>query len=113
MSTHLLSFPDFEKPSPVAIDSSALTLRDSISHEERYGKTNSIKYASTRISKVEPYYSTGKRPYLPEFFALKLFRMYVLSFIPFTSYRKQQALKSMLENREIHDSLVRWKYFLA
>lgn len=77
------------------------------------GNRHPIQYTDIKMKKAERNYSACEREALAAVFALKKFRMYLLSSIPFVINTDQKALKSAFAKQDIHGRLARWLDFLA
>lgn len=109
----MLAVPYFEKPFVFGTEASAVALAAVLSQVKEDSKKHAIQYASRTITKAERNYSACERDALAAVFALKKFRMYLPSSIPFVLETDQQALKSAFAKRDIHGRLARWLDFLA
>lgn len=70
-------------------------------------------YASRTMNSAERNYSACEREALAVIFALKKFRMYLLSTEPFKLITDHQALREAFRKEDIHGRLARWLDFLA
>lgn len=65
------------------------------------------------MSRAERHYTACKRDALAVIFALRKFRLYLLSTEQFTLMTDQQALQSAFARKDIHGRLTRWLDFLV
>ena len=112
-SPAVLDFPDFNQPFIVETDASCLSLGAVLAQKKEDGKVHPIQYASRTMTDAEKKYSTCEREALAVIFALKKFRVYLLSSIPFTIITDHQALRYTFQKNDVHGRLARWLDFLA
>ena len=112
-SPPVLSFPDFDQPFIVETDASNLSLGGVLAQKKEDGKIHPIQFASRTMTDAEKKYSTCEREALAVIFALKKFRVYLLSSTPFTVITDHQALRHTFQKKDIHGRLARWLDFLA
>lgn len=111
-SAPLLAFPDFEAPFIVETDASA-TAVGAILAQKQDGLVHPIQYASRTLNDAERNYSACEREALAVIFALRKFRIYLLSSQPFELITDHQALRYAFMKKDVHGRLARWLDFLA
>ena len=109
----VLAFPDFDSPFVVETDASNVSLGAVLAQKKSDGKIHPVQYASRTMTDAERNYSTSEREALAVIFALKKFRVYLLSSIPFKIVTDHQALRYSFQKKDIHGRLARWLDFLA
>ena len=112
-SPPLLAFPDFDAPFVVETDASSVAIGAVLAQKKEDGKVHPIQYASRTMTAAERNYSACEREALAVIFALKKFRVYLLSSIPFTLITDHQALRYAFQKKDVHGRLARWMDFLA
>lgn len=109
----VLAFSDFDAPFVVETDASSVVLGAVLAQKKDDGKVHPIQYASRTMTETEKRYSTSEREGFAVVFALKKFRVYLLSDIPFTVLTDHQALQYAFRKKDIHGRLARWMDFMA
>lgn len=109
----VLAFPDFSKPFVVEADASAVAVGAVLSQQQTDNRVHPIQFSSRTMTRAERGYSACEKEALAVIFALRKFRVYLLSSDPFTVYSDQQALKAAFSRIDIHGRLARWLDFLA
>lgn len=94
-------------------DASAVALAAVMSEKKEDGGIHPIQYGRRSMTTAEKRYSASEREVLAVIFALRKFRLYLLSAEPFTLMTDQQALKSAFHRKDIHGRLACWLDFLA
>lgn len=110
-SAPVLSFPDFNRPFTVETDASSSAVGDVLAQRSD-GKLHHLQYASRSLNSAEKNFSSCKREALPVIFALKKFRVYILSSEPFEQVTDHQALQYAFRKKDVHGRLARWIDFL-
>lgn len=113
ISPPVLSYPDFEKPFIVETDASKVAVGAVLCQRGEDGKVHPIEYASRTMTAAERGYSACEQESLAVVFALRKFRLYLLSSIPFELITDHDALRFAFTKRDIHGRLARWLDFLA
>lgn len=108
-----MSLPDFDVPFAVEADASSVAVRAVLAQNKKNGKVNPLKYASRTMKKTERDYSACEREALAVIFAVKKFRVYLLSTQRFMLITDRQSLQYGFKKKEMHGRLARWMDFLA
>jgi len=104
----ILTYPNFEKPFILFTDASTLGLGAVLSQKDDKGYERVIAYASRRVSETECNYSITELEYLAVVWAIKLFRPYLQSYIPFELITDHSALKWLFNKPNPPGRLARW-----
>lgn len=112
-SPPLLALPDFDEPFVVETGASSIAVGAVLPQKKEDGKIHPIQYASRTMTSTEKNYSACEREALAVIFALKKFRVYLLSTQKFTLITDHQALQYAFKKKYIHGRLARWLDFLA
>ena len=89
------------------------TVGDVLAQKKEDEKIHPMQYASRKMNTSECEYSACEREALTVIFALKTFRVYLISSIPLTLINDHQALGYAFRKNDIHGRLGRWLEFLA
>lgn len=92
-------FPEFDRPFIVKTDSSIVTVGAVLNQKNNDGQIHTVMYASRKITSVEKGYCFCGREALAVGFALRQFRIYLLSSHPCTLMIGQKALTSAYSQR--------------
>ena len=109
----VLAYPDFTKPFIVETDASSVALGAVLSQKSSDGKIHPLQFASRTMNAAERNYSACEREALAVIFALKKFRVYLLSDETFTLITDHQALRYAFKKKDVHGRLARWLDLLA
>ena len=113
VSPPILSMPNFTLPFIVETDASNVAVGAVLAQKREDGKVHPVQYASRTMSAAERKYSACEREALAVVFALRKFRVYLLSDVPFVVVTEHHALSYAFKKKDIHGRLARWMDFLA
>lgn len=105
MSPPVLVYTELNEPLVVKIDASSLSLGAILAEKKEYGKIHPVQYASRTMTESENRYATWERQALGNMFALKKFRVYILSSIKFKPLTNHEALKHAFRKKDVHGML--------
>ena len=108
----VLAFPDFDLPFIVETDASSRAV-GAVLAQKQEGRIHSIQYASRSLNSAEKNYSACEREAVAVIFALRKFRIFLLSGHRFDLVTDHQALRYALEKKDVHGLIARWLDFLA
>ena len=108
----VLAFPDFDLPFIVDTDASSRAV-GAVLAQKQEGRIHPIQYASLSLNSAEKNYSACEREAVAVFFALRKFRIFLLSGQRFDLLTDHQALRYALEKKDVHGLIARWLDFLA
>ena len=109
----VLAYPSFEKSFVVETDASEYSVGAVLSHKDEKGTLHPVQFASRTMNQAERKYSVCEKEALAVVFALKKFRVYLLSQDEFTLLTDHQALRSAFKKKDVHHRLARWLDLLA
>ena len=112
-SLPVLAFSDFDQPFVVETDLSSVAVGAVLAQRREDKRFHPIQYASRTMTSAERNYSACEREALALLFALKRFRVYLLTTQRFTLITDHQALPYAFKKKDIHGRLARWISFLA
>ena len=113
VSPPILAMPNFSLPFVVETDASNVAVGAVLAQTQEDGKVHPVQYASRTMSAAERKYSACEREALAVVFALRKFRVYLLSDVPFVVVTDHHALSYAFKKKDIHGRLARWMDFLA
>lgn len=96
----------------VETDASATAIGDVLAQKQDDGKVRPIQFASRTMNAAEKNYSACEREALAVIFALRKFRIYLLSTEPFKLITDHKALRDDFK-KNIHGRLAPWMDFLV
>ena len=106
-SPPVLAFPDFQRPFVVETDASSVAVGAVMAQRKEDRKVHPIQYASRPMTSAERKYSACEHEALAVIFALKKFRVYLLSTQRFVLITDHQALQYAFKKKDIHGRLAR------
>lgn len=112
-SPPVLTFLDFEQAFLVETDASSVAIGAVLAQRKEDGRVHPVQFASRTMSTSDRKYFPGMREALAVIFALRKFRLYLLSSKRFVVYSDQQALKDAFARKDIHGRLASWLDFIA
>lgn len=112
-SPPIIAFPDFDTPFIVETDASSVGLGAVLAQKDEKGAVHPIQFASRTLRAAEKNYTVSEKEALAVIFALKKFRVYLLSDKEFTLFTDHQALKYAFTKPDVHGRFARWLDFLA
>ena len=111
-SSPVLAFPNFEAPFVVETDASAIAV-GAVLAQKQGGRLHPIQFASRSLNSAERNYSACEREAVGVIFALRKFRLFLLSEHRFDLVTDHQALRYAFAKKDVHGRLARWMNFLA
>ena len=111
-SPPVFTYPDFQAPFIVETHASFHATGVVLSQKRDDSRIYPVRYASRTLNQAERNYPACEREVLGVIFALKKFRIYLLS-ETFTLATDHQALRHAFQKNEVHGRLARWLEFLA
>ena len=112
-SPPILAYPNYEKQFFVETDASSVAVGAVLAQKDEKGSLHPVQFASRTMSAHERNYSVCEKEALAVIFALKKFRIYLLSNKKFKLLTDHQALKYAFKKKDVHGRLARWLDFLA
>lgn len=109
----VLAYPDFDKPFVVETDASGRGVGAVLAQKKDDGHVHPTNFASRSLNSAERNYFACEREALVVIFAIRKFRVYLLSDIPFDLVTDHQSLRYAFEKKDVHSRLARWLDFLA
>lgn len=109
----VLPYPNFGKPFVLETVPSLVAVGAVLVQKQGDGKVHPAQFASWTMNLAAKNYSTCERGALGVVFALRQFRVYLLSSKPFKVVTDHQALSYVFRKNDIHGRLARWLDFLA
>lgn len=106
-SPPVLTFPNFKASFIVETGASSVALGVVLAQKKEDGKIHPVYYSSRTMNDAERKYSACKREALAVVFALKNYRLYLLSSKRFQVITDQQALKKGFMMKDIHGLVAR------
>ncbi len=103
----VLAFPDYEAPSTICTDASALGLGAVLMQCDERGKNHVTAYASRVLNTAEANYSVTYLETLAVVWALKQFKDIVLGY-PITIYTDHAAVTELFKRKNLTGRLARW-----
>ena len=101
------TFPNFEEPFVVETDASSVCLGAVLAQKKEDGRIHPVQYASRTMTPAERNYSACEREALAVVFALKNFRVYLLSSKHVSLITDHQALQYAFQKKDVHGRLTR------
>lgn len=101
----VLAFPDYEEPLIVETNTSSLAVGAVLMQEEEGDKCHPVQFASHTMNNSKRNYSVCERKALAVVFALKKFRVYLLSRFPLQLITNHQALQYTFNMKNVHGRL--------
>ncbi|CDF36681.1 unnamed protein product [Chondrus crispus] len=112
-SPPVLAFPHFGKSFVAETDASSVSVGAVITQCKEYGKITAVQCAIRAMNDAKKKYSAIERGALAVIFALKKFRVYILSTQKCMLGTDHQALRYAFQKKDIHGRLATWMEFLA
>lgn len=113
VSPPFLAYPDFDQPLIVETDASKVGVGVVLVQKKEDGALHPIEYASRCLTKEERGYDVCDRETRAVIFALRKFRVHLLSTDPFKLISDHQSLKDTFKKKDPHGIITRWLKFLA
>lgn len=110
-SSHVLQYPDFEKPFVLTTDASDFAIGAVLS-QGQIGKDRPIAFASRTLNKSEINYSVIEKELLAIVWACKYFRPYLFG-KTFTLYTDHKPLTYAFGLKDPNSKMIRWRLYLA
>lgn len=104
----LLPFHDLNSIFVAESDDYYASLGVAISQKNTDGKLHPVKFTSRTMMEQERHYTTNEQEALAVVFALKKFRIYLLSDKPFVVEKNYQSLQTAFKKKDIHGKLASW-----
>ena len=111
-SAPVLGYPDFDLPFIVETDASSHAV-GAVLAQKQGGRVHPLQFASRSLNSAEKNYSACGREAVAVIFALRKFRVFLLSSHRFDLVTDHQALRHAFAKKDIHGRLARWMDFLA
>ena len=108
----VLAFPEFDLLFIVETDASSRAV-GAVLAQKQEGSIHPIQYTSRSLNSAEKNYSACEREAVAVIFALRKFRIFLLSGHRFDLVTDHKALRYGLEKKDVHGKIARWLDFIA
>lgn len=103
----------FRKAIEVEMEASSCAVGAMVGQKGKDGKIHPVQLTSRTMEEEEKRYTTSEREVLAGIFALKKFRLYLLSTNPLQLITNHQSLQYGFKQKDVHWRLARWLKFLS
>lgn len=112
-SPPVLAYPGLDHPVVMETDSSYTSVGAFMAQKTYDGKIHPVQFVSLTLNYAWKKYSSCELEALAVIFALKMYRVYLLSSKPFKFLTDHESLAYAFKKNDVHGRLAGWMDFLA